>query len=247
MKLELKLVVCLLSIFVLVSPSKAMDPREILRKADESRGNLEGVEWIVRINSVERERKQYRSLDVKARGYDFLAVMTDPPKVRGQRLLMIDHNMWYMKPGLRKPVPVSPRQRLVGGASYGDIAATNYADDYSIISVTDAQFNGQPCYLFDLRAADRKATYDHIKYWISKARIVGIKAEYYTVSDKLLKTATFEYAHKVRVDDEVRPFISRMVIKDALLPENITTMVFSDPELKSIPNSVFDLNFLIMR
>ena len=108
---------------------------------------------------------------------------------------MLDRNMWFAKPGLSKAVPISPRQKLLGGAANGDIASTNYAGDYKIVQTSEDTFNNEPCYLLDLSAVDKKATYDRIKYWISKERLVGVKAEFYTVSGKLFKTATFEYKH----------------------------------------------------
>ena len=216
--------------------------KDILHRADEARGNLEGVKWTVNINSVENNRTQERGLHVKARGYDFLAILNSPPKVKGQKLLMVDHNMWFRKPGLRKPVPVSPRQKLVGGASYGDIAATNYADDYAAMPLDEELIDGELCYVFDLKASRKKATYDRIKYWISKARLVGVKAEYYAVSGKIFKSAVFEYDHQIQVNNETRPFISRMTITDALISNNITTMIFKDHKLVTVPPSTLDIN-----
>ena len=221
-----------------------MTSKEILHCADEARGNLEGVKWRVVIDSIENGSEQDRTLDVKARGYDFLATLIAPPKVKGQKVLMVDHNMWFTKPGLTKPVPVSPRQKLVGGASYGDIAATNYADDYEATPLDDEMVNGEGCYVFDLKAITKKATYDRIKYWISKERLVGVKAEYYTVSGKMLKSAVFENENQIELRDKPHPFISRMIITDALVNTNVTTMTFSKPELVRVPPSTFDLNLL---
>jgi len=224
-----------------------LTPKDILRRADEARGNLEGVKWKLYIHSIEKEREQVRKLDVKARGYDFLAIMRSPAKVRGQKLLMVDHNMWFAKPGVRKPVPISPRQKLVGGAAYGDIAATNYSDDYEPTPLPDEEVGGELCFVFDLKAIGKKATYDRIKYWISKERFVGVKSEFFTVSGKMLKSATFEYENRVQIHEKQQPFVSKMTIIDALTKGNITTMNFTEPLLKKIPASTFDLNFLMMR
>src|SRR5271157_5243473 len=164
--------------FFLPALHAAMSPHEILAKADEARGNAEGVEWEIAIESVEGGRQQQRTLRVTARGFNSLAEFLTPPNVRGQKLLMLDRNMWFAKPGLSKAVPISPRQKLLGGASNGDIASTNYAGDYKVVHTADDSFNGEPCHLFDLEAVDKKATYDRIKYWISKERLAGVKAEF---------------------------------------------------------------------
>jgi hypothetical protein len=222
--------------------SGQLTPKEILTRADMARGNLEGVKWLVSIASVENNAKQGRSLNIQARGYDFLGIMVDPPKVKNQKIMMVDHNMWYTKPGLKKPVPVSSRQKLIGGAAYGDIAATNYADDYEPVPLPDEMINGESCYVFDLKAISKKSTYDQIKYWVSKDRLVGVKSEFYTVSGKLFKTAMFEYANQVIIENKPGPFISRMIITDALIETNITTLTFDNNQLIKIPDSTFDMN-----
>jgi hypothetical protein len=222
-----------------------MTPKEILARADRARGNVEGVEWEIEIESIESGRVQERTLLVKAREYNSLAEFLSPPKVKGQKLLMIDRNMWFIKPGLRKPVPISPRQKLMGGASNGDIASTNYAGDYEPTSISDDAVNEEPCFLLDLKATNKKATYDGIKYWISKGRLVGIKSEFFTVSGKKFKSATFEYENSIAVEGRPMPFVSKMVITDAVIKGNVTTMTYDKVTLKKIPDAAFNLNLLV--
>jgi outer membrane lipoprotein-sorting protein len=231
--------------FFLPSLHAAMDPKEILRKADEARGNVEGVEWEIDIESMEGGRQQQRTIRVTARDFNSLAEFLAPANVKGQKILMLDRNMWFVKPGLSKAVPISPRQKLMGGAANGDIASTNYAGDYRAIQSLEDTANGDPCYLFDLSAVDKKATYDRIKYWVSKERLVGLKAEFYTVSGKMFKTATFEYENSITVDSKPQPFISKMVITSAVLKEDVTTMYFRKVLIKKVPDSVFNLNLLL--
>jgi hypothetical protein len=230
----------------LPSPSHAaLSPEEILRKADEARGNMEGVVWEIDIKSIEGGREQNRIIKVSARGFNSLAEFLAPPNVKGQKLLMIDRNMWFVKPGLSKAVPISPRQKLIGGAANGDIASTNYAGDYKVTQTAEDTINGEDCYLFDLSAVDKKVTYDRIKYWISEERLVGVKAEFYTVSGKMFKTATFSYDNSITVDEAPRPFISKMVITSAVMKEDVTTMIFGKVAFKKIPDSMFNLNLLL--
>jgi hypothetical protein len=227
------------------SVSAEMSPKEILAHADRARGNLEGIEWSIDMESIEMGRKQERTIMVQARGHNSLAEFISPPKVKGQKLLMIDRNMWFVKPGLSKPVPISPRQKLMGGAANGDIASTDYAGDYEPLSVSDESFNGELCYLLDLKAVNKKATYDQIQYWVSKERLVGVKADFFTVSGKRFKSAAFEYKNNIRIDGNTLPFISKMIITDAVIKENITTMSYGEVTIKQIPDSVFNLNLLM--
>jgi outer membrane lipoprotein-sorting protein len=223
----------------------AMTPDEILRKSDEARGNTDGIEWEITMNSIESGREQQRTIRVSARNFNSLAEFLAPANVKGQKMLMVDRNMWFAKPGLSKAVPISPRQKLLGGAANGDIASTNYAGDYKISNVLESTVSKEPCYLFDLKAIDKKATYDSIKYWISKERLVGVKAEFYTVSGKMFKTAVFEYNNSITIDGEPRPFISKMIITSAIIKEDVTAMNFRKVFFKKIPDSMFNLNLLV--
>ncbi|RPI80142.1 MAG: outer membrane lipoprotein-sorting protein [Desulfobacteraceae bacterium] len=228
------------------APASAdLTPRDILKKADQARGNLGGVEWEIEIQSIEEGRQQDRVLKVTARDFNSLAEFLEPAKVKGQKILMIDRNMWFMKPGLSKAVPISPRQKLMGGAANGDIASTNYAGDYEVSRFSEEQADGAACYLFDLKAIDKKVTYDRIKYWVSKEHLLGVKAEFYTVSGKLFKTAEFRYENSITVDGQIHAFISQMIIMDAVIKEDITTMIYRRAVVKKVSDSVFNLNLLL--
>jgi hypothetical protein len=223
----------------------AMTPREILARADQARGNAAGVQWRIAIEAIENGRKHAQTLQVKAQSFNVLAETLDPPRAKGRLLLMIDRNMWFVQPGLRKPVPISPRQRLLGGAANGDIAATDYAGNYEVVQMSDAVLDGDPCYLFDLKAHHDKGTYDRIKYWIAKGRLVGVRAEFFTVSGIMLKSATFAYDNSIQIRDTPQPFISHMIITDAVVKDNITTMTYSHAKVEKIPDTAFNLNLLM--
>jgi outer membrane lipoprotein-sorting protein len=219
-------------------------PEEIVRMADQARGNIEGLVWDIYIESVESGRRQERTIKAHNRSFNTLAEYLAPPNMKGQKILMLDRNMWFAKPGLSKPVPISPRQKLLGGAANGDIASTNYAGDYKVTSAAEDSVKGELCHLFDLAAIDNRATYDRIRYWISKDRLVGVKAEFYTVSGKMFKTAVFEYKNRMTLEGQERPFISKMIISNAVIKEDITTMHYRKMIPKKIPDSVFNLNLL---
>jgi len=217
---------------------------QILNAADASRGNVEGMRWIIKIVSTEKNREKMIEYVVKAKSFDFHAKAIAPPKDKGNIILMLKGNMWFYKPGLSKAVPISRRQKLLGMAAYGDIASTNYADDYTSTALDEETIEGELCYVFDLKARTQKATYDRIKYWISKKRIVGIKAEYYTVSGKLFKSARMEYQHDIDIEGLTRPFISTIEMRDELLSKDKTVFTFKEGRIQNIPDYIFNLNLL---
>ncbi len=219
-------------------------PAEIIALSDRARGNVDGIEWVARLTAREQGRTQERTLKIQFRDDSSLAEFTAPRKVKGRMLLMKDRNMWFIKPGLRKPVPISPRQKLMGGASNGDIASTDYAGDYRAKYLREEAVNGKPCYLFDLKSIHKHTTYDRILYWVNKHDGVAEKAEFYTVSGKHFKTAVFEYDNRITIDGQAVPFISKMTITNAVLKSEVTTMTYHDVEVKSIPTARFNLNLL---
>jgi hypothetical protein len=219
-----------------------MTDLEVLTEADKARGNLAGVRWILDMRAQDAKGDQEMQLDVKARGFDVITTTLKPARSKGDRLLMLKNNVWFDKPGLSKPVPISKRQKLLGEAAYGDIATTDYAGDYHPTLLGEEEVKGKQCWVYDLEAKDSSVTYDRIKYWIDQQDLTGLQAEYYTVSGKKFKSAQMEYANLVERDGAVKPFISRITIYGEIMGKDRTTLTFSDPVLTDLPDSIFDLN-----
>jgi len=220
----------------------APDAHTILKDSDQARGGgLPGIEWEIKVVSRDGDRvDEPQRLVVKAVDDSSVAETQEPVRFKGSKMLQVERNMWLTRPGLSKPIPISPRQRMSGQASNGDIAATNYAADY------DAQLSGtetlesEPCYILDLAAKHKRTTYDKIRYWVSIKRLVGLKAEFYSVSGKLLKTARFQYDNAIEHNGKRIPFVSKMTIRDAFIDAE-TTMEFGTVKVKKIAASEFDL------
>ena len=226
------------------TPAAALSDEEILSYADASRGNVGGIRWGVVLDSMEKKKSRSLTLLVSARGFDIHAVTEEPKRNKGDKVIMLNGNMWFHKPGLSKPVPISRRQKLLGDAAYGDIAATNYAQDYDATRLDDEIIDGEPCYVFDLKAKTKNVTYDGIRYWVSKERLVGIKAQYFTKSGKLFKSARMSYDHTVQVQQKERPFLSGIDIQDELISEDQTRLTLLDPLIQDLPDHIFNLNLL---
>lgn len=242
----IKTLVSLIGLFFAHEGAAAMDTHTLLKMADESRGNLKGISWEVVVESVENQKTtDSMTYAIKARGFDISGTNLAPPKSKGNKLLMSNNNMWFYKQGLSKPIPIAQRQKLTGNAAYGDIAATNYADDYEAISLPDESVDEEECYVFDLKSKSNETTYDGIKYWISKKRLVGVKAEFLTVSGKKFKMAMMEYGNKVVINGKERPFISKITIYDELMSGDVTYLNLANPRFEAIPDYVFNLNLLM--
>ena len=224
----------------------APDPAEILRNSDLARGGgLPGIQWQVQLRAVDGDKVVEQGLTVKAVPDNSLAEFFAPPNIADQKLLMVGRNMWFIRSGLRRPVPISPRQRLLGQASNGDVAATNYAGDYEGKLLGIEEIEGQEVYKLELTARNDAVTYPRILYWVSVERGLGMKAEFYTVSGRVFKAARFEYDNAIEYQGAHIPFVSRMVIQDQVNPGRETTLTYSDVEAVRLPRRTFNVNFLI--
>ena len=212
----------------------------VLLEADKARGNYDGITWQVNIQT----RNKHKHYFIRALGFDLLAETLSPAKYKGNKILMVSGNMWFYKPGLSRAVPISRRQKLLGEASYGDISSTNYAHDYAIEAVRSDELNEKPCWLFNLKSKAKKNSYDRIHYWVDKEQRTGVRADYFTVSGKRIKSAIMEYQHTIIDAEKNQPFISKITIMDGIQAGSVTVMDLSEPELKKIPDYFFNVNFL---
>ena len=241
----MKNILALILIFWCGATFAAPDAKTILEQSDRARGGgLPGIVWEIKLTSRDGEKvDEPQRLLVKAVDDASVADTLEPSRFKGSKLLQVGRNMWLTRPGLSKPIPISPRQRMSGQASNGDIAATNYAKDYDAQLAQDEKIEGEDCYVLDLKAKHNRATYDKIRYWVSVKRSVGVKAEFYSVSGKLLKSARFDYGNNIQYEGQRVPFISRMIIRDALIDAE-TIMEFGTVKAQKVSAGEFDLGQL---
>jgi hypothetical protein len=242
MKAVLKNLFAALLFGVSLSAFAEPDAQAMLKHADRARGGgLPGIVWEIRLVSRDGDKvSDEQRFEVRAVDDASVAETLEPVRFKGSKLLQVGRNMWLTRPGLSKPIPISPRQRMSGQASNGDIAATNYAGDYEAQLVGEETVDGEACLVLELTAKHKRATYDRVRYWVSAKREVGIKAEFYSLSGKLLKTARFDYGNAIEYEGRRIPFVSRMTIRDALIDAE-TTMDFGTVKVRKIPAAEFDL------
>lgn len=228
------------------SSTATLDATQIVAASDRARGGgLNGVQWTIDITGQDSGGPiDKRTYLVRASGEDSLAEATYPPREAGSRLLQNGRSMWFGKATLTKPVSISTRQKMVGPASNGDIASTNYAKDYDATLLRTEQVNGEDAYVLNLVAKSKFVTYDRIVYYVSVSRLVPLKAEFYTVSGKIFKTASFEMANQLDIDGHPQSFVSKMSIQDTIEKSNFSLLQYSDVATKKFGADMFNLGSL---
>jgi hypothetical protein len=216
---------------------------ELMKASDRYRGGLAvGVTWNIRIDSVEDGESTTSEYSVRAKGVNALAECYKPARCKGEIVLFNNRNLWFLKPGVKKPVAIAARQRLSGQAANGDIASTNYARDYSASFEREEVVGGVPAVVLLLQAKDKNVTYDKIRYWIAKTTKLAMKADFLTLQGEIFKSATFEYKNSLNSGGKKIPFVSGMKIVDAAFANNVTNITYESPREEAHDDSIFNIN-----
>lgn len=112
-------------------------------------------------------------------------------KEKGRSVLLRGDQMWLLLPGTRRPVKVTPQQRLMGPAAGGDVARTRFREDYVVRAVADAQLDGRACWRLELEARRPALSARQVVLWVAREGALPLKAEFRLASGRLARTARF--------------------------------------------------------
>jgi outer membrane lipoprotein-sorting protein len=216
--------------------------RKIVEAADRIRFPGEGFQVDVSIVTTGKDRSpDERKYRVLSKGNDNTVVMvTEPASERGQILLMKGHDLWVFLPNVSQPVRLSLSQRLTGEVANGDLARANFAGDYNPKVVRTETVDGEAYNVLELTAVDRSVTYPRVVYWVRASDSAPHKAEFYSASNRLLKTCRYEKFEHVL--GTLRP--ARLVMQDALHADDESTLDYSGMKLRDLPDKVFTKDYL---
>ena len=184
------------------------------------------------------DERRYRVL---SKGNENTVVMiTEPASERGQILLMKGHELWIFLPNVSQPVRLSLAQRLTGQVANGDLARANFAGDYNPRLLRTDTIDGEKYSVLELVAVDRSVTYQRVVYWVRESNSAPHKAEFYSASNRLLKTCLYDKFEKIL--GKVRP--TRLVMEDALRSGEQSVLEYSAMKLRDLPDKVFTKDYL---
>lgn len=231
--------------FVLISataPTFAQTASEIIKKADE--GRMPGGDITVDVTVKDFKNKTLNketTYKVYNRGAQKSLVETvAPQRQKGRKLLMIESDLWFMTPDIKRATRVSFQQRLTGEVANGDIASVNFADDYEGTIAGSEKIKDQDCWVLDLKASKKKATYQSLKYWVTKDKLLPRRADFFATSGKLLKRATYGNPKDVFG----APRITTIVIQDAVQTTNESVIEYANHKREKFDDSLFNKDTL---
>lgn len=218
---------------------EALTPERVVALADAVRNPQEDYQVTAIVSDFAAGTKEPRraGYQIWVRGREKSVVRTAFPAVeRGKSLLMLGRNLWIIVPGTSQPIRVSFQQRLMGEVSNGDLSRANFSGDYNakFLEVTDV------FYRLQLTAKTDDVTYNKIIFWVEKTKFTPIKAEFYSVSGRHLKTVKYEgYS---RLGGRLRP--TRHVIESATVRGQKSVIEYSEMKIGPVDEKYFNKNFL---
>ena len=224
------------------APANDDEAAGLVQRADAIRFPRESfqTEIVVR-NLSDGVEKDARTFRVLSRGNENTIVLTlEPATERGQALLMRARDLWVFMPSVSQPVRLSLAQRLTGQVANGDLARANLAGDYIPTVAGTETIEGQAAVVLDLKAVDRGVTYARVRYWVGERDSRPLKAEFYALSGRLLKTARYEEFRQMA--GAVRP--TRLVMEDALKKGEISVLTYENMNVRDLPERMFTREYL---
>ncbi len=233
-------------VFLFAGPAATTDNPDdsikILKKLDSYRITYDKFYLKLKLTSLKNNKiKETAVFDVYICGSDKSLVIAKKYKTKDMKILYREKNMWVQLPRTRRPIRITPVQRLMGEASNGDVAQLSYAEDYALEPVGKEKIDGIFFFKLKLSARNKSATYNKIVLFARADDYLPVKAEYYLTSGKHYKTAYFEKYCMVGG----KKTLQKMTIYDEVKKDCKTTFEYFDIKEKELPAKYYNKNYLI--
>ena len=177
--------------------------------------------------------------DIYVKGRDHALIVFRGGKNDGRKALTVGQKMWLLVPGAENPIPITANQRLMGGASFGDVARMRFAEDFrGELRPESEKIGDRACRVVDLTAVSAKAPYPRVTLWIdAEAEKLPRQLRFFLPSGKAAREVLFTKFRKVR-DKTV---VSEMEIRDLLGPQSksVTRLEYLEIRPAQIDEKIF--------
>ncbi|HBQ7843264.1 TPA: outer membrane lipoprotein-sorting protein [Klebsiella aerogenes] len=234
--------------------SNSLQALDIIRRADDVRSPNEPFRYNVTVLEYKENGKvpeNMQSLDISMRFIKpenglkadarSLIRFTYPPRDKGKIMLSDWYYLWFYTPELRRPIPISRSQRLIGQISNGDVIVTNFEYAYDSTLEGEEPCGDKICYRLSLTRKSEAVTYPKVIYLVEKnAEYRPFKASYYSLDNQLLKSVL--YKNYQMVLGKNRP--TEIIVQNARYEKGYSVMKYSDVRLESLPEFHFTKEFI---
>jgi len=218
----------------------AIDANERVKAADAYRLSADEI----MVNTVVKRYKnnkldRERSYDVYVKPDRQSLVISKTPSEMGQKVLMLHEKFWLLLPKTKRPIRITPLQKLLGEASVGDVATMKWHEDYTAEYLSALPDSNSGYHELRLTAKRNGATYQTILLSLAPATNIPMRAELYLASGKLAKIAHFETSRK-----NGREQVSKMILKDTITVNQYTEIEYTSNKPYSLHPKYFNPAYL---
>ena len=165
-----------------------------------------------------------------------LALVTSPPKEKGQTFLKRENEMWNWNPTINRLIKLPPSMMSQGwmGSDFSNddlLKESSIVVDYTHKIIGNEVIDDWDCYIIELiPLEDAAVVWGKIIKWISKEEFLQMKSEYYDEDEYLIKT---ELAYDIQtMGGRVIPTKFELIPKDEEGNKTVVTMdeiTFNEP------------------
>ncbi|TFH89529.1 outer membrane lipoprotein-sorting protein [Vibrio ouci] len=229
---------------LVTSTAYANDVEQMVKNADKYRLESKSAKVVSLVSLYENEQlDKTREYSVYTRPNRESLVLFKSQVEAGQKMLMLGDNYWLVMPKSRRPIRITPMQKLLGEASVGDISTLTWSEDYqpSLISTEMVESEGQQIETnqLQLKATTKGASYHRIDLWLNQANDFPVKADLYLRSGKLAKQAWFTPGER---DGQTR--VVAMTLLDQIQPAKKTVIEYQEVTEAALDDKYYNPAYL---
>lgn len=215
------------------------DVQALLAAVDATRNVFEEAIITARATHVVDGKETGRAdFDVYVKGRDQSLIVFRGGKNGGRKVLTKRDRMWFLVPGSTNPVPITANQRLLGGASFGDVARLRFSEDYTGKSTGETESAaGRSCVVLDLTAKSPKVSFPRVLLSVDEKEKVPCRVRFYLASGKEIRAVTFTKFRQQRG----KTVAAEMEIRELLgaASRTVTRLEYRDYKLARLDPKIF--------
>ena len=224
---------------VLAGPAAAPDIQQWLKSADATRNAFEEAVITARASQVvDGKVTGSADFEVYTKGRERGLIIFRGGKNNGRKILTSGDRMWLLVPGATRPVPITPNQRLLGGASIGDVARLSFSEDYTATLRPETEsVGGKACRVLDLTAKSPKTAYPRVVLWWNEAERLPARVLFSLASGRQAKEVVFTKFSRAGG----KTVVSEMEIRDLLSKDAraVTRLEYRDYRPAKLDDNLF--------
>lgn len=212
-----------------------------LAQADHYRLPLSVAKSVTRVEVFENHQLSSENLyHVYSQTDKRSLVVFKSDREQGQKMLMLQEQYWLLMPNSKRPIRITPMQKLLGQASVGDISTMTWSQDYEATRVVEqaSDIAEAGALKLVLKAKAGNSNYQSIELWLKADNAFPVRANLYLKSGKLAKTAYFEA-------DQAQQRVKTMRLIDGFQPDKVTLIHYEQHEAISLEDKFYNPAYLI--